>query len=234
MTMLAISILASLISLAPIHPPEPSDKQRFFGNLTSASIDSADLDVHVRIQSDTVRAGEPLLATVLLRNASPTLQYIPADPAHMIFGGGWIFYVLIDSLGNGYRHTPEVHVDRIWPASNAFPVPPGESVYYRQLLWPERFFLESASQSRWAGKAGSYRLAATLGMPRFSAKGWNAGWFWVSDTTDLFVVGDTALNGRLAPNREQLQRVLRQGPIFAGAPATDSLLRALRVGGAEA
>jgi hypothetical protein len=106
-------------------------------------IDTSNISLVLKIylQKDTVCLGEPLILTSTLINKSSKPIVIRAEPADGFQEIGLVGQTLVDPSGKSQGYRIGIHASSLWPLlkMQKKSLPPGDSIYWRKLLWLENF-----------------------------------------------------------------------------------------------
>jgi hypothetical protein len=173
----------------------------YAGGLPKHSAQAGQVGFTATLLRDTVRVGEPLLVTCVLKNPTIDTQYIPFDTPGNMSDLGMAQYTLLDAEGRVYW--PEIWkaVDGTWMSSSCAPVAPGDSVYWHQLLSLDHYYVAATGPHRWFEQVpGSYRLVIALRLPKFVAGDpFPKGPLSLTDTLSFSLVLDSVLARRIQP-----------------------------------
>jgi hypothetical protein len=201
----------------------------YAGGLPKHSAQAGQVGFTATLLRDTVRVGEPLLVTCVLKNPTIDTQYIPFDTPGNMSDLGMAQYTLLDAEGRTYW--PEIWkaVDGTWMSSSCAPVAPGDSVYWHQLLSLDHYYVAATGPHRWFEQVpGSYRLVIALQLPKFVVgDAFPKGPLSLADTLAFSLVLDSVLTSRIQPYRKVLSDGLWTLFIPIPPQEMDSILRSL-------
>ena len=159
---------------------------------------------------DTVRIGEPLLVTCVLKNPTADTQYIPATVPVQTFDLGSAHYSLLDSQGRSFWQKAYQAIDGTILSSRCVPVAPGDSVYWHDLVSLDHYYVADTGPTKWFTQSpGSFRLVVAVSLPEYAAGDpFPKRGFSFADTLPFSMVLDSVLSSRIKPYSEVLSHGL--------------------------
>jgi hypothetical protein len=152
----------------------------------------SDLRLRVHPLTTQVKVGEPILVTVSLVNAGDTLAVV-----HLQDIDGRMQLDLVDSSSDTWRYRIHDWANSMVLDQEAYyGIEPGDSVYWRYLMWPQRFYRQGST----APGAGLYHLTGRLTLTLYGRHDHlRSTWFTLCDTAEIALAADSALADRLQP-----------------------------------
>lgn len=159
---------------------------------------------------ETVRVGEPLLITCVLKNPTADTQYIPATMPIQTFDLGSAHYSLLDSQGRPFWQKAYQAIDGTMLSSRCVSVAPGDSIYWHDLVSLDHYYVADTGPSKWFTQSpGSYRLVVAVSLPEYAAGDpFPKRGFSFADTLPFSMVLDSVLSSRIKPYSEVLSHGL--------------------------
>ncbi len=139
-----------------------------------------------------VKVDEPILVTVSLTNTADTLGV-----AHLQEIDGRMQLDLVNSNSDTWRYRIHDWINSMVLDPEAYyGIEPGDSVYWRYLMWPQRFYRKGST----APGAGLYHLTGHLTLTLYGRDDhMRSTWFTLNDTAEIALAADSALADRLQP-----------------------------------
>jgi hypothetical protein len=186
------------------------------------------------LQQDEIRTSEPMVLTMTIKNESQETLLVAVSPTDFLLTADRTLVSLDDAAGRSFQYRSGIRSTVAWGPHDYYPFAPGDSAYWRLLLWWDNLADSTATDSV---QAGPCVLRIRMWIP-CGDYGTGQGLVW-TDSIGFHLVADEAEVKRTAPYREFLREwfwrngeyipPLRNGKRVAGGPSarTDSFIRAL-------
>jgi len=174
--------------------------------LAKKSASAGQVEFTTVLVRDTVRVGEPLLVTCVVRNVTSDTQFVPITTPDILQSCG--VYDVVDASGLSFGLKPWSAFWLSWSSSSSMSVPPGDSIYWHQLLPLDHYYrYVDRKQIQLQQVPGNYGLVTRLALPVFAAgddfpiRGEH---LTFTDTTRFVLRSDPKLSRFIKPYREAL------------------------------
>jgi hypothetical protein len=152
----------------------------------------SDLRLRLHPLAVQVKVGEPILVTASLVNVGDTLAVV-----HLQDIDGGMRLELVNSSSDTWFYRIRDWEGSIFLDPEAFyGIEPGDSLYWRYLLWPQRFYRHNGNMPG----VGPYQLTGRFTLILYGRDNHDrATHFTLCDTAGIALTADTALTNRLRP-----------------------------------